>query len=642
MEVYAEDIVVGVLLFPLVAALLTLPYAIVEYRRFGLVPWMHTVGFYAFVLYLLCALCLVTMPLPSDPSALDAGKETMRLKPLYFLWDIARQGAKAYAATGSLLSVLAVPALYGAVFNLLLTVPLGVYLRCFFHRSWRQTLLLGFACSLFFELTQLTGDWGLYPVPYRLFDVDDLIINTAGALLGYALGGPLGRLLPDMRTVRHELGDRALRASATRRCFSFLLDLMLGVVAWLLVSFLASAAAGRAGSWGALDFRLLAAFQAALLCVVPALTGGRTLGQCVFKLRIVRPDASPVRRWQPAVRYGLILALFFLPQLFIHTAAVLDHALELTGTSAADEAVAVSFVASNFGLLSLAWLGLMGLWALALLVQAIVARVLKLPFVMLNGLLSGTRVMTEEGIEAARSRSKVMSVAEVVALERALDESGISLASLMESAGRSVAETVARHFYGMLDGRGHKANAHRPVVVLAGSGNNGGDGWVAARYLAQAGYPVALLTPRPAAELKAQPARDAALEVMETLPTLPGLRVLVDPTPEQLGDELAAAAVIIDALLGTGFAGGAMREPAASWVRAANARRAQGTRRKPAPFALAVDVPSGMSAQDGTAGEPCFEADLTLTMLAFKPGLMLEESAVYAGALRLAPLVSLD
>lgn len=642
MGVYVEDIVAGVLLFPLVAALLTLPYAIVQYRRYGLIPWMHTVGFCTFVLYLLCALCLVTMPLPSDPSALDAGRETMRLKPFSFVWDIARQGAKAYAATGSFLSVLAVPALYGAVFNLLLTVPLGVYLRCLFHRSWWQTMLAGFACSLFFELTQLTGDWGLYPVPYRLFDADDLITNTAGTLLGYALGGPLGRLLPDMRAVRHELGDRALRASATRRGLSFLVDMMLSVAVWLLASFLASAVAGGADAWSSLNFRLLFVLQVLFLCAVPALTGGQTLGQRVFKLRIVRPDASAVRRWQPAVRYGLILALFYLPQLFLLTALALDRAMGLAGMTAADEAVAVTFVASNFVLLSLAWLGLMGLWALALLVQAVVARALKRPFVMLSGLLSGTRVMTEEGIEAVRSRAKVMSVEEVVALERSLDAGGTSLASLMESAGRSVAEAVARHFYGTLDGRGRKANAHRPVVVLAGSGNNGGDGWVAARFLAQAGYPVALVTPRAPAELRAQPARDAALEVMGALPSLTGLRVLVDPAPEQVEDELASAAVVVDALLGTGFAGGQMREPAASWVRAANARRARATRREPAPFALAVDVPSGMSAQDGAVGEPCFEADLTVTMLAFKPGLVLDESASHVGALRLAPLVSLD
>ena len=48
-----------------------------------------------------------------------------------------------------------------------------------------------------------------------------------------------------------------------------------------------------------------------------------------------------------------------------------------------------------------------------------------------------------------------------------------------------------------------------------------------------------------------------------------------------------------------------------------------------------------MSAQDGAVGEPCFEADLTVTMLAFKPGLVLDESASHVGALRLAPLVSL-
>ena len=67
---------------------------------------------------------------------------------------------------------------YEPFFNILLLVPLGVYLRYYFRRSWWQAILIGFLVSLSFELIQLSALFGIYPRPYRLFQVDDLINNT--------------------------------------------------------------------------------------------------------------------------------------------------------------------------------------------------------------------------------------------------------------------------------------------------------------------------------------------------------------------------------------------------------------------------------------------------------------------------------
>ena len=68
------------------------------------------------------------------------------------------------------------------------------------------------------------------------------------------------------------------------------------------------------------------------------------------------------------------------------------------------------------------------------------------------------------------------------------------------------------------------------------------------------------------------------------------------------------------------------------------ARRALPRKAKDAPFAVAVDVPSGLSAQTGAAARPCFAADVTVTMLAFKPGLVVPAAARWTGAVRLAKL----
>ena len=77
-----------------------------------------------------------------------------------------------------------------------MTVPFGIYMRYYFQCDLRKTIMLSFVLSLFFELTQLSGLYFIYPGSYRLFDVDDLLLNTLGGLVGYALAGPIARMLP--------------------------------------------------------------------------------------------------------------------------------------------------------------------------------------------------------------------------------------------------------------------------------------------------------------------------------------------------------------------------------------------------------------------------------------------------------------
>ena len=72
-----------------------------------------------------------------------------------------------------------------------MTMPFGVYLRYYFCYHWRKTLQLSFLLSLFFELTQFSGLYFVYPGSYRLFDVDDLIVNTVGSMIGFAFAGPV-------------------------------------------------------------------------------------------------------------------------------------------------------------------------------------------------------------------------------------------------------------------------------------------------------------------------------------------------------------------------------------------------------------------------------------------------------------------
>lgn len=229
----------------------------------------------------------------------------------------------------------------------------------------------------------------------------------------------------------------------------------------------------------------------------------------------------------------------------------------------------------------------------------------------------------------------VLDVADVAKLEQAIAAGGTSLAELMERAGDAIADEVQAQL-----------SCPAPVVVLCGSGNNGGDGWVCARALAQAGWPVTLVTPRPAEALTAEPAHSAALKALAAAQTnqLP-LTVLVVPNAEQLEHTLSEARCIVDAILGTGFSGTEVREPYATWIRLANQRRksalaCEQAKGDVATRIVAADVPSGMSAQTGLAAQPCIHADATVTMIVYKPGLVKPEAARYTGTLKLAPLVN--
>src|SRR5699024_3873803 len=135
------------------------------------------------------------LPLPSDPARLCAvGGAGVQTRPLQFLRDIAAHGGW----------YLHNPAVLQVGLNVALFVPLGMVVRYVaLRRRGAVTGILGAtvagACvSGLIELTQLTGDWFLYPCAYRVFDVDDLLANTVGALLG-ALAAPALVLIPGQR-----------------------------------------------------------------------------------------------------------------------------------------------------------------------------------------------------------------------------------------------------------------------------------------------------------------------------------------------------------------------------------------------------------------------------------------------------------
>ena len=186
--------------------------------------------------------------------------------------------------------------------------------------------------------------------------------------------------------------------------------------------------------------------------------------------------------------------------------------------------------------------------------------------------------------------------------QRAVAEQGIELASLMRVAGAAVAEQVAAR---VPDGE---------VVVLAGPGNNGGDGWVAAHDLHASGRAVRVLTtcePHGLSGIAAEAAHGAIAA---------GVHWRAPDGPIEAAD-LADARGIVDALLGIGGSG-ALRAPLDSWARAVNASGA---------YVVAVDAPTGIDADTGAIPGDAIEADCTVTFTAPKRGLVIYPAAALAG-----------
>jgi len=204
----------------------------------------------------------------------------------------------------------------------------------------------------------------------------------------------------------------------------------------------------------------------------------------------------------------------------------------------------------------------------------------------------------------------VLTPAEAAALDRATQERGIEAATLMENAGREVADAAVRLAGGTYG---------RRTVVVCGKGNNGGDGLVAARYLDAWGLRVAAVTLVPGDELREPAATN--------LRRLAGTRVRIR-TPEVLERELARADVVVDALFGTGFRG----RPDGAFAAAIEAIGTAG-----APV-VAVDIPSGVDGETGAVAGVAVRADLTVTFGAPKPGVVLLPGAGLAGVVEVADI----
>lgn len=270
---YFEPIKFALMTFPFIAAIFTLPFLVFQYKTYGYINKIRAGVMYSLLLFLISAFYLVILPLPSIQSVGVFRKpliEYMQLTPFTFIFDFLKETRVKWNEPSTYLNLIKERALLQAFFNAMLLMPLGVYCRYYFRKSLKTTVLITFLLSLFFELTQLTGLYGIYKVPYRLFDVDDLMLNTFGGLIGYLLAPKITWFLPESDKFDIGIDFENMQVGFVRRSTAAIIDVAINFVVVILFK------------------SMIISLVTVMIyyVILPYISNGRTIGKWIVGTRI--------------------------------------------------------------------------------------------------------------------------------------------------------------------------------------------------------------------------------------------------------------------------------------------------------------------------------------------------------------------
>jgi glycopeptide antibiotics resistance protein len=296
----ATNALIAIALGSVLAVVLLLPVAAVQYRLDGRLGPADLAILLTAAVYALALWTYTLLPMPAEDTYRCQGSQ-LRLFGSLGEIRLPEDGPAA---------LLRDPAFLQIALNVLLFVPLGYFVRVVLHRGVVVATVLGLGVSLLIELTQRTGVWNLYECAYRLFDVDDLVVNTLGATVGSLVSLLLvRRRRPDVVMPTH--------ISLGRRLVGLVCDV-------LFIAMLGAAAGLGYRAWqlyvldrppGSLDVDTQSLLQWAVPFAAEALlvlAAGRTVGELVVSVRAVarRPAWTlPARVVKLATGVGPVLLL---------------------------------------------------------------------------------------------------------------------------------------------------------------------------------------------------------------------------------------------------------------------------------------------------------------------------------------------
>ncbi len=301
MDNYIEAIKIALLFFPLIAFAISLPFIMVQYHRYGSISVWKAFLIYSFVLYLTCAYFLVILPLPEINEVAAMTTPRTQLLPFKFVYDFFAHTSLNILDPQTFWPAMTESYFFVPIYNILLTLPFGMFLHYYHKWSLKKVVIATFSLSLFFELTQLSGLYFIYPRGYRLFDVDDLLLNTLGGVAGYFAVIPLLKVLPDINQVNLDTKRKGQEVSGLRRFTAAMMDLCLCL-------FIISIVQGLLPS--ELDDNLTTVIGFVIYYfVIPSAMQGSTLVEKFLRLRI-EDNENNVNIWRIWLRRGLFVLFY--------------------------------------------------------------------------------------------------------------------------------------------------------------------------------------------------------------------------------------------------------------------------------------------------------------------------------------------
>ncbi len=314
MNSYLYAMKTAFLFFPIIAIILTLPYVISQYKKYGSLLVFKTAIIYSFILYLIVIYFLVILPLPPIEEVKNYTNNFVQLQPFYTLTYLQQHIHFSITDFSTYSKLFGNAYFYQFIYNIFITIPFGIYLRYYFKCKFTKTFIFSFLLSLFFELTQLSGLYGIYPRPYRIFDVDDLITNTLGGVLGYLITPFLCFFLPSRDRMDEKAYKKGEKVSFSRRFVAFGIDFFLFSFVCLILYLCFRMYTKNVLLWMPISIGFVLYY-----IFLPILYNGYTIGRFLVKIQVVSKNDMPSKWYQFILRectffFVYIYGIFFFMQ----------------------------------------------------------------------------------------------------------------------------------------------------------------------------------------------------------------------------------------------------------------------------------------------------------------------------------------
>ena len=302
MQYYRTAIANGIILLPLIALLPLIPYYI-RHRKRGVANPLRLLTFCSLVLYILICWYFVVLPMPSEEWLATIQPAKANWLPGSYFRELAEETGFDIMEHSTYFSAIGSSFALQYWFNILMLVPLGMFTRYLFKLDAKRTAIICFSTTLLFEIAQLTGVFFLFSKSYRSFDVDDLLCNFTGGMIGYWLMGKLSPLVERIENKAANAYRSGTYISIFRRLAAFLIDF---AIVWGMDRLIRLIAESDPLSRDLHDAAIFVGIMFIYTIVSTLLLKGATIGKWLLRFHVCRPGGMKAPFWRLILRYVIL------------------------------------------------------------------------------------------------------------------------------------------------------------------------------------------------------------------------------------------------------------------------------------------------------------------------------------------------